>query len=193
MMVDLACPRCRNRLGGENNSKVFFCTTCNLGYDMELGSQGKYPVQYIEPQMQKSLPQIYFPFWEIGSQYKIISRQEGAGPIQNRLFYVTAFFIKNINYFGDIGCYLTFKDLEFNSGPKKDIPIFPADRSLKFALQYPLIYLYHTESRGGGRPESLEIQIDHKKFALVLIPFYHSDHEFFDSMILWKYPSGALI
>jgi hypothetical protein len=193
MMIALSCPGCRNHLEGENNSKIFFCTTCHLGFDMEQGSQGKYPVRYVEPVVHNSLPQVYFPFWEIVSEYKIISRSEGVRPVSRRRFYVTAFFIKNINYFGDIGFYLTSKNLEFTSGERNDIPIFPADRSLKFAIQYPLIYLYHEVSKEGGRPESIEIQIDHTEYAVLFIPFYKSDHEFIDSIISWKYPSGALI
>lgn len=192
-VILLKCRKCNASLEGENNSKVFFCTNCNLGYDIEGDLQKIYHLSYIEPKIKKELPQIYFPFWALSCEYTIKDSSEEKETREKRNFYVTAFFIKNINYFGDIGYYLSLNRVNLNPAKKKKIPIFPADRSLKNSVSFPLIYLYQDKTKKEKNEGSLEIDIKHKKISLVLIPFYKHKHQYFDSILFWKYPSGALI
>jgi hypothetical protein len=191
--ISLKCRKCKTSLEGENNSKIFFCTACHLAYDIDGDLQRVYQLSYIEPKIKKELPQVYFPFWTLFCEYTIKNMSEETEIREKRDFYVTAFFIKNINYFGDIGYYMSLNRVQLKTGIIKDIPIFPADRSFKHSAPFPLVYLYQDETRKKKKDTSLEIDIKHQKVAMALIPFYFQNHQYFDSILFWKYPSGALI
>jgi hypothetical protein len=111
---------------------------------------------------------------------------------QTRFFYIPAFFVKNINYFGDIGYYIMANNIVLKTGGKEDFPIFPGDRGLADSIIYPRIYLVK-EMAQKRSTETSEINIDHQEISVALIPFYQVDNDFYDSVIYWKYPSGALI
>ncbi len=192
MLILLKCPRCRKTLQGENNSKVFFCMTCRLGFDISEQPPQKFELFFLDARIHKGHPQIYFPFWKFSSDYKIImDGRQVIGP-RMRHFYVPSFFIKNINYFGDIGYYFSLNNILLEAGTSMDFPVFPADRGLKDSIGYPRIYLYKEESKK-KRKAAIEINIDHKDISIVLIPFYKINSDYYDSIIFWKYPSGALV
>lgn len=193
MLVLLKCPRCNRDLRGANNSKIFFCTGCDRGYDLDDGQLQGYPVFYIESKIKKENPQVFFPFWRILSEYRISPPDQNPLPAENKFFYIPAFFIKNISFFGDIGYYLTFKNIELKQTRKKDLAIFPADRGLKDCLVYPLIYLYQAETSNKKRRKLVDITIDHRDISLVMISFYKINGRYQDSIISWEYPSGALV
>jgi hypothetical protein len=192
MLLLLNCPKCQNHLQGENNSKLFFCTPCNLVYDVGDSKPKRYDLFYVLPKIEREYPQMYFPFWQVCSQYKIMEDgEQGLNP-QTRFFYIPAFFIKNISYFGDIGYYITMNNIDLRTGGRKDIPVFPGDRGLTDSIVYPMIYLYKDETTKRSN-DAIEINIDHKEISVALIPFYRVKNDFYDSVIYWKYPSGALI
>lgn len=195
-LISLKCPDCKNNLTGENNSQVFFCLKCNSCFDIEgkidKKKSNKYSVGYIKPKIKKNLPLIYFPFWKISSEYKISNTVLDSETSGSENFYIPAFFIKNISYFGDIGFYYLKKKINLISDEPKNFPVFPADRSLKYAIKYPLIYLTKIESEKKSGNYS-EININNKDFFMELVPFYWTDRKYCDSILLWKYPTGALI
>jgi hypothetical protein len=192
-LISLTCSRCKTSLEGENNSRIFFCTSCNLAYDIDGDHKRVYRLSYIEPKIEKKLSQIYFPFWILFCEYSIKNVSQKTEILKKKDFYVTAFFVKNINYFGDIGYYLSLNQILLKKGKKKDIPIFPADRGLNHSAPYPLVYLYQDETRKKKKETLLEIDIQHRDVSMALIPFYFQNHQYFDSILFWKYPSGALI
>lgn len=192
-LINLQCTNCSNNLIGENNSKVFFCKNCTICFDIEKNRLKKYPVSYIKPYKSKNFTQILFPFWKIETEYEILNQQGNSKSSNNKIFYIPAFFIKNINNFGDIGYYYMQRNVVLFEDEKKDFPIFPADRGLKDAVVYPLIYLYKKNARKLRADEFIEIELKHKAFSMVLIPFYKIKYEYLDSILFWKYPSGALI
>ena len=59
-------------------------------------------------------------------------------------------------------------------------------------LAYPSIYLFKEISQAED-VEKMEIRMEPKSYAILLIPFHKIDSEYIDSLISWKYPSGALI
>jgi len=136
--ISLKCRKCKANLEGENNSKVFFCTTCNLGYDIGEDHQKVYQLSYIEPKIKKEFPQIYFPFWALSCEYTIKDLSEDSETKDKRDFYVAAFFIKNINYFGDIGYYLTLNNVVLKSGKKKKNPHFPSRSKFEKLCSIPV-------------------------------------------------------
>jgi hypothetical protein len=194
--ICLKCPQCRTNLSGENNSKVFFCHTCTLCFNVDTatGKLLQYPVRYINPQKTVGAEQIYFPFWQFESRYTL----DGSAPTDSsltRTFYIPAFFIKNINYFGDIGYYYMKHNVVLEPGSWKRMEVFPADRDLRHAARYPQIYLTKEnfptlrEMRKGFS----DVQVKHLKAGVVLVPFYKVEHSYIDSILTWKYPAGALI
>lgn len=193
MLILLRCPLCRNNLLGENNSKVFFCTNCHLGYDMDDGHPKRYSIFYVEPLIKKTDPQVLFPFWRILSEFRISSADENQSPSGKNYFYIPAFFIKNIHSFRDIGYGLSFKNLTLNTTEKRSTEIFPADRGLNDCLAYPLIYLYQSETRNRKGKKPVNITIDHIDISVAMITFYKINGLYQDSILSWEYPSGAFI
>jgi uncharacterized protein YbaR (Trm112 family) len=193
VLILLTCPFCNHNLQGENNSKIFFCAECHLAFDMDEDPPKSFPIFYIEPKIKQDNPQVFFPFWRILSEYRIIESEGSPLSPQKKFLYVPAFFIKNISFFGDIGYYMTFKDIILETTGKKNLAIFPADRSLNDCLAYPLIYLLQEETRGKKRKKPLDITIDHKDISMVMISFYKMNGDYQDSILSWRYPSGALI
>lgn len=194
--ICLKCPQCQTNLSGENNSKVFFCHACALCFnvDLALGKLLQYPLLYINPCKTASLEQVYFPFWQFESRYTL----DGTAPTDHsstRTFYIPAFFIKNINYFGDIGYYYMQNNVILEPGPFKRQVVFPADRDLRHAARYPQIYLTKENfpTLRDMRKGFSEVQVKHLKAGIALVPFYKAEHSYSDSILSWKYPAGALI
>ncbi|MCK4763985.1 MAG: hypothetical protein KAW12_17415 [Candidatus Aminicenantes bacterium] len=193
-LISLKCTECSGSLTGENNSRVFFCRLCSSSYYVYQNSLRRFPLHYIEPAAQNLTQQktVYFPFWQIESQYKVQSKESDWGYSGAGIFYIPAFFIRNIDYFGDIGYYYMQKKVILKPGKPQDLPILPADRGLKTAAKYPLIYLYKAETlRRKG--EGLDINVKHKDFSVILIPFYKTGFDYVDAVLSWKYPPGALV
>lgn len=191
MLISLVCSRCQKNLLGENNSRVFFCLDCGLGFDISGSSPKAFGLFFTDARIKKAYPLIYFPFWRITSGYTVMVDNQRVHEPRKRDFFVSAFFIKNIDYFGDIGFYLTANNIQLGSGKRRDFPVFPADRGLDDGVAYPRIFLYREESK--KRKGLFDIQIDHEDICIALIPFYRIDSDYYDSIIFWKYPSGALI
>lgn len=191
MLILLGCPRCQKNLVGENNSKVFFCLDCGLGFDVSENPPKHFGLFFTDPRIQKDHPSVYFPVWKISSEYKIIYKNHEPTQSSLRFFYVTAFFIKNIDYFGDIGYYFTVNNIQLTPGRRRNFPVFPADRGFQDVIGYPRIFL-STEASNKKR-RFLDIHIDHKDISIGLVPFYRMNSDCYDSIIFWKYPSGALI
>lgn len=197
MVVSLKCPVCQVNLEGENNSKVFFCYTCNKGYNVSEDKLHPFELFYINPKEIKEMAQVYFPFWQFESRYALQGHDVAAGSttgdyMNSGIFYVPAFFIKNINYFGDIGFYYFKNSVVLNPGKRQNLTVFPADRDVNRAAQYPYIYMCKAHLKD-GKGEVTDVVMKHQKASLVLVPFYKTGSYFYDSIISWKYPSGALI
>ena len=188
----LKCLHCGNALAGENNSRVYFCRICDRGWDMEDDGMREYPLVYVRPGKEAKQPAVYFPFWRLENDYSISDPQTFRNEAGSRISYVPAFFIKNINYFGDIGYFYTLKRIVPAEDQKRNLPIFPADRGLKHALAFPSIYFYKEMSLV-EEVERIDIRMEPKRFTVLLVPFYKTNTEYVDSLISWRYPSGALI
>ncbi len=134
----------------------------------------------------------YFPFWNIKCTYEVNNSSDLSSLEGESDFLIPSFFIKNINYFGDIGLYYMQKNITPVFGEKLDISVFPADRGLSDASVYPEIYLLKKYSKK-IKVEFITIDVKMENTSIVLIPFYKKDHSYYDSYLLWKYPSGALI
>ena len=135
---------------------------------------------------------VYFPFQMIETEY-IVKRSDTGHEVRSKSgFLIPLFFIKNINYFGDIGYYYFLKRIS----PQKDIdrgfPIFPADRSYDDVKPYPEIYLLQSESEKAGI-EMVSTNVDIQNSSVCMIPFYKKETDYYDSYLFWKYPSGALV
>ena len=180
-IIHLQCPDCNQSLIGENNSRIFFCKTCLFCFDIDGSQIKKYSVECIKPEIKKNYSQVYFPFWKIEA---LLS--------DKKIFYIPAFFIKDTADFGDIGFVYMQNNVSLQSDQPRDIPIFPADRGFKQAAAYPRLYLQQEISKK-KKKGTIEINITYKNISVVLIPFYYMDRGYFDSILLLKYPSGALI
>ena len=191
-IIHLKCPDCKKSLEGENNSKVFFCRICHHCFDINMGKASKYPVEYFKSVIHKDRSKVYFPFWNIRAEYKITDSIDDNEVSERRNFFVPAFFVKNVNYFGELGFQYMQKKVAIEKGEPEDLPIFPADRGLEKSAPYPLLYLYseRTKKKKGSTPE---ISFKHKNFSIALIPFYRKDREYFDSVLFTRFPSGVLI
>ena len=195
-LLELKCKNCMLELDAHNNSKVFFCRNCNLAYNLTQKKELKeFKIIYAKQLKQMDTKSIYFPFWEIETEYDIFI-EEGMSKENKKLnntILVPSFFIKNINYFGDIGYYYFQKEVKIQGDNKRDFTIFPADRNLNESVKYPELYiLKHYSSKPTVKNFKLN-SINYLKANLILIPFYFENNYYFDSQILWKYPSGALI
>ncbi len=193
-LISLKCPHCGTPLLGENNSHLFFCRSCDRGWDVEREENRlqEYPLAYAKAGNEMKLAGRYFPFWRIEIPYALTEPATQEKESGVRISFVPAFFIKNINYFGDIGFFYTQKKIQVEMEHKRDYVIFPADRGLKDALAYPLVYFFKERSLSRS-VEKTEIRLEPGLASLLLIPFFRSDKEYIDSLILWKYPPGALI
>jgi|GEM_PF-1330864 len=190
--IKLKCDRCSANLSGKNNNCVFFCLSCGRGCDVSGESSVFYSMKFATPGKTQDLPMEYFPFWHLRSEFSVENTSEGNILEGLTDFYIPAFFIKNINYFGDLGLYYMQKEMKLQYGERLDIPVFPADRGLIDAMNYPYIYLMKEYSRKTGA-DYVNVNILKTGAGLVLIPFYKKGHSYFDSYLLWNYPSGALI
>lgn len=189
ILLSLKCPRCADDLEGGNNSRVFFCRGCNLGVDLIHGREREYKLECVQPALSRNEEMEYFPFWKYAGRYQAIA-EESRSPVQHETdFWVPAFFVKNISYYGDIGLYYTARKVNPSPERCRSIPIFPADRGEKNASAYPLIYARCLESATSF--QVVEWTLSHQH--LVLVPFFRVGGEYLDSQLGWAYPSGALI
>lgn len=193
-LISLKCTECKSGLAGENNSRVFFCRYCSSAFYVYQNILRRYPIHYIEPGTQnlENRRTVYFPFWQIESEFKVKSKEADWGYASENLFYIPAFFIRNVDYFGDIGYYYLQKKVIFKPGKPQDIPIFAANRGLKEASKYPLLYLLKAESQR-RKGEELDINVKNRDFSIILVPFYKMGFDYVDSALSWKYPGGALV
>ncbi|MCP4218424.1 MAG: hypothetical protein GY765_27560, partial [bacterium] len=120
--VSLKCSGCGGNLDGANNSKVFFCTACHLACNVEGDTLSKFALNYAEPKIDKNYERLYFPFWHFESEVTVLDKGSDQTTRDSGLFYVPAFFIKNINYFGDIGYYYLLKQVRPQPGSRLDLP-----------------------------------------------------------------------
>lgn len=188
-LLSLQCPRCRGDLEGGNNSRVFFCRNCAIGIDLSRDREREFTLECIAPGIERHEEAVYFAFWIFQCRYDWISaggaeRGENSGD-----FWVPAFFIKNISYFGDIGLYYSNRGLKPGTGRCRKLEIFPADRGEAHASVYPLIYAVSREAAGKRNVIGHTILTT----RLAWVPFYHTGREYIDSLLGWAYPSGALI
>ncbi|MEN8153898.1 MAG: hypothetical protein ABFR75_07725 [Acidobacteriota bacterium] len=188
----LKCRKCGNNLTGKNNSKIFFCLSCRLGYDISGEKAGMYNLAFGEPVRKENFLMEYFPFWKLNCEINVENRSEDIKKRSEVIFYIPSFYIKNINYFGDLGYYYMKKNVVIDTGEKKDLQVFPADRGLNDVISYPKIYLLKDLSKEINKLD-LDINVRILEKSLILIPFYFKDHLYYDSILFWKYPSGALI
>lgn len=201
--IGLKCPGCQANLDGENNSKAFFCFNCSVCFNVSVNESklSRYQVLYIKPQAVRGAERVYFPFWQIESSYTFQNRDDGEESAKVRIFHIPAFFIKNINNFGDIGYYYMKKNIVTEPGDREKLEVLPAIRDIQTAALYPDIYLRKEAGEfTPGIPQSRTpqsqpppITIKHRKAAMALIPFYKEGHHYFDSILSWKYPTGAVI
>ena len=147
---------------------------------------------FATPFLKKDLPMVYFPFQMIDTEF-IVKRSDTGSELRSKLkFFIPLFFIKNINYFGDIGYYYFLKKISPENDIDRGYPIFPADRCYDDVKPYPEIYLLQYES------EKVGIELISTEFHIIdksihMIPFYKNETDYYDSYLFWKYPSGALI
>lgn len=197
--IGLKCPDCQANLSGENNSKAFFCFNCSFCFNVNVkeGKLNRYRVLYIKPQRVRESERVYFPFWQIESSYTFGDRDAGEAPANIRLFHIPAFFIKNINNFGDIGYYYMKKDIIPEPGDREKLEVLPVVRDIQTAAIYPDIYLRkdagETPHPQSGQSQPPAITVKHRKAAMALVPFYKEGQYYFDSILSWKYPTGAVI
>jgi len=151
-----------------------------------------YNLKFALPGKGYDLPMEYFPFWHLKSEFSVENTEEMSKLEGLTDFYIPSFFIKNINYFGDIGLYYWQKEVKPQLGGRLEIPVFPADRGLEDALSYPYIYLMKEYSKKTSG-EYLQVTVGKTEAELILIPFFKKNHAYFDSYLRWQYPSGALI
>ena len=191
-LIGLQCPQCRENVEGENHSLVFFCRKCSLGFDISATKTDRYSMALVKPQIIKSYPLVYFPFWRIDAHFKIIEITGGQETPGKGSFYIPAFFVKYVDTFTDIG----FMYYKKKVTPRRDInqgwPVYAANRPAHSAANFPWLYLHKDESekRGGAK---LDIQVGDKRLMLVLIPFFLVEGEYLDSQLGIKYPSGVLL
>jgi len=188
-LMSLLCPRCREDLEGANNSRVFFCRSCAIGIDLSREREREYPLQCIIPEIERRENTIYFAFWVFACRYNWISSTGDERGETRKDFWVPAFFIKNISYFGDIGLYYSNRDLKPRTGRCRNRKVFPADRGEAHASVYPRIYAF---SREAERKRDI-VEITTLTTRLAWVPFYIAGREYIDSLLGWAYPSGALI
>jgi len=188
----LNCTICGNLLSGENNSRIFFCRPCRLAYGTSTeDSVSPQKFYFAKPLLIREFPKIYFPFQIFGMKYTIM-HQDGEDISGEQKIYIPLIFIKNINYFGDIGYYYFLKKVSPMEGSDEGFKIFPADRNRIDLTPYPEIYLLRRETEKDGLG-SVSVKTDLKKEGIVMIPFYRYKSEYYDSYLFWKYPSGAVI
>ncbi len=191
-LIGLQCPQCRENVEGENHSLVFFCRKCSLGFDISAKKTERYSAAFVKPQLNKSYPMVYFPFWCIDAHFKIIDiavEQETPG---KSLFHIPAFFVKHVDTFSDIGFMYYKKKVTLHRDINQGWPVYAANRPAHSAANFPVLYLYKDESekRGGAK---LDIQVSDKRFMLVLIPFFLVEGGYLDSQLGINYPSGVLL
>ncbi len=190
--IKLKCDKCSQNLYGSNNSKVFFCLQCAKAFDVSGKKPRFYKLNFAEPLKQRDFSMEYFPFWLLKCEYSIKNSDDHSSLSGEYDFIIPSFFIKNINYFGDIGLYYKLKGIKPEYGERKNISVFPADRGLEDASKYPYIYLMKENSKK-IKVEFLNIEVREIGVEFILIPFYKKDHSYYDSFLTWKYPSGALV
>jgi len=188
-LLSLKCPRCRADLEGDNNSWVFFCRGCLIGIDLSRGQEREFAYECAAPLIQRSEAARYFVFWLFHARYHAVG---GNGQIPTEAsgrFWVPAFFIKNISYFGDIGLYYTNTGVSPKTERCRELAVFPADRGEAHAAVYAEVYAAKREAALRRRVADITIL----STRLVWVPFYETENEFVDSMLGWSYPFGAMI
>ncbi len=187
-MIKLQCKQCAANLQGDNNSQVYFCLKCSLAYNLEKNGLISFPVEYQKPQLDIEGESFYFPFWFFKTSWSTNLEPD------NRTFFcwVTAFFIRNINNFGDIGQFYTLRNVQLLPDKKKKFKMTVADRNLNTALRYPEVYLYLKE-RTHKNFEELKINVLVEEVKMVFVPFFLKNELLYDSQLNCQYPKGALI
>ncbi|HDP94198.1 MAG TPA: hypothetical protein ENN40_02430 [Candidatus Aminicenantes bacterium] len=188
-LLSLKCPRCRADLEGDNNSWIFFCRSCRIGVDLSRGREQEFDFECAAPVIQRLETPRYFAFWLFRARYQALAeKKQNPDEIDGR-FWVPAFFIKNISYFGDIGLYYTNRNVVPSTERCRKLAFFPADRGEAHTAIYPEIYAVKKEAARRRRVTGITIH----STRLVWVPFYEAEKEFIDSILGWSYPIGAMI
>lgn len=186
-LVALRCSGCLQPLEGGNGSRVFFCRACRAGYDLEERQLTRYELHAVKPLRTAEGDPVYVPFWAIESRVSGVT-----GGAAARLTLVPALFIKNVSYFGDIGLFYTRRRVPLGEAPIADYPVLPAGRGLRTALAYPPVYMLLDPGTAARSEPPAGLRFEPLRSLLLLVPFTRRDGEFTDSLLGWRYPSGAL-
>lgn len=190
-LVGLQCPQCRKNVEGENHSLVFFCRACQLAFDVA-EKIARFPLHFVKPQIRRDGPRVYFPFWRIEAQYRILTGTPGStAPVKNH-FLIPAYFNKHVGTITDIGTMYFQKRVTLRGDTNQDWPIHPAIRPARSAMNHPALYLMKMESeRTGGK--KAEIEMGEQQLMMVLVPFFHTGGQYIDSQGGIAFPQGALL
>ncbi|MBN1197005.1 MAG: hypothetical protein JXA62_06330 [Candidatus Aminicenantes bacterium] len=188
-LLSLKCPRCRADLEGENNSWIFFCRSCRIGVDLSRGHEQEFAYECMAPVIQRSETARYFVFWLFHTRYHALAEKEQTPSEVCGHFWVPAFFIKNISYFGDIGLYYNNRNVTLQTERCRKLTLFPADRGEAHAAIYPEVYAVKMEAARRRRVTDTAIL----STRMVWVPFYETENEFVDSILGWSYPFGAMV
>lgn len=190
----LKCGTCKGNLSGGNNSVVFFCTHCGIAYNTSDEGLKRYRLIFTAPKITREFEQVYLPFWRFESEYRFNGFDIGGSRGGVGLFFIPAFFMKYVKQYGDLGFWYLQKRVVPEPGQRQEIEIFPADRDIQRAANYPYIYLARSISqRGDAAPP--DIGVTHKNASALLIPFYHDKKQgiLIDSQSGIEFPSGVFI
>ena len=188
-LMSLKCPRCQGDLEGDNNNRVFFCRECAVGVDFSRGRQQEFALDFAAPAKESAADWQYFAFWRYEASYQRDPPDDQEEEGRSHRFWVPAFFIKNISYFGDIGLFYSNQEVDPATDRCRRAPIFAADRGEAHAAVYPRVYAAVRETARGARV----VDLTPHSIRLTLVPFFHKGREFVDSQLGWIYPRGALI
>ncbi len=191
----MRCPSCGDNMIGLTNDVVFICQRCRDAFELVDKRFQKREILWAAPALEKSAPIIMLPFWKFDVNYQLTGKASATlkwleGVEKISYVYVTAFFQRDIVYFGDLGFSITLARKEYQTTQTKGT-VLGASRSRQEAVAYcPLFilkFLDQIEDVTG-----IEVQVKVKNTTLLVIPFYDFDNKLIDGVHGFELAAGCL-
>ncbi len=194
-IIPLRCPACGDNMSGLTNDVVFICQRCRDAFELVEKKFQKREILWVAPVLKKAASLIMLPFWKFDVNYQLggeasstLKRLEAVEKIS--YVYVTAFFQRDIVYFGDLGFSYTQARMAYQMAQTPGT-VLSASRSRKEAAAYcPLFILKlldQVEDVTG-----IEIKIEVKKTTFLGIPFFDFENKLIDSVQGLEIGAGCL-
>jgi hypothetical protein len=194
-IIALRCPLSGDNLAGLSNDVVFQCPRCKTALEIDGKTFQQRDLSFALPRHIRDEPVYMLPFWKFEVQYNLVgefdSKFKKLDALEKiRHVYVTAFFQRDIYYFGDMGLIYTQAGIDYQKS-QGDHRLLGASRTLKEAAAYVRLFILKIMDQAAD-VTGVDVDVTAARAEIVGFPFYDLGNKLVDGILGMELPSVCL-